>query len=59
MINMYKCKKKNVLIQEVCIDTTVKALKNESFLTAHGGSIMTVYSGNGDMMVSHAKEPPD
>ena len=33
MINMYKCKKKNTLIGEVCVDTTCEwRLKNEYFL---------------------------
>ena len=33
MINTYKCKKKGILIAEVCLDTTCEwRLKNESFL---------------------------
>jgi hypothetical protein len=33
MINKYKCKKKNVLIGEICTDTTCEwRLKNEAFL---------------------------
>ena len=33
MINIYKCKKKRILIDEICIDTTCEWwLKNEAFL---------------------------
>ena len=33
MINIYKCKKKRVLIDEICFDTTCEwKLKNEAFL---------------------------
>ena len=33
MINIYKCKKKGILIDEICIDTTCEWwLKNEAFL---------------------------
>ncbi len=33
MINMYRCKKKSILISEICTDTTCEwRLKNEAFL---------------------------
>jgi hypothetical protein len=49
MINRYKCKKKNVLIGEICTDTTCEwRLKNEAFLNCTYGPF--TLEEVGDMM---------